>query len=171
MRTMQTALHVFDDVLKDETIRLLAVPDLREWGRDHASTGTPYEDLKSNLDLSRVDLEMVAHGWDVNRERIRDKSRALVLRNNLYEMAKQVQKGEDSAWPTCGRVSALIKWSSMNMQSPFEIAVVSHANFMEPVLDVPPGSCCALSPPSLNLIKIRPMLTVCSQETDSITRI
>jgi hypothetical protein len=143
---MQTALHVFDNILKDEKVRLLAVPDLREWGRDHASTGSSYEDIKSNPALSRVDLEMVTHDWHVNRERLRDKSRATVVKNDLFEMAKQVQKGENSVWPTCGRVSALFEWSSYDTQSPFEIAVVSHANFMETVLDVPTGSCCALLP-------------------------
>jgi hypothetical protein len=161
MRTMQTALHVFDDVLKDEKVRLIAVPDLREWGRDHASTGTSYEDIKSSPALRRVDLEMVTHDWHVNRERLRDKSRATVVRNDLFEMAKQVQKGENSVWPTCGRVSALFEWSSYDTQSPFEIAVVSHANFMETVLDVPTGSCCILLPhfPSQRYV---PMLMVCA---------
>ncbi|KAM3076072.1 hypothetical protein ACMFMG_006412 [Clarireedia jacksonii] len=137
MRTMQTALHVFDEVLKDEAVRLLAVPDLREWGGGSSGTGLPYDNIKSNPALSRVDLEMVPDNWHVNQEQFGDKNRATVLRNDLFELAKQIQRGENSVWPTCGRISALFEWSSNNIQSPYEIAVVSHAKFLEAVLDVP----------------------------------
>ncbi|KAF5874683.1 putative phosphoglycerate mutase family protein [Botrytis fragariae] len=140
IRAIETALTTFRDVIRGSSekpaIQTTAWDALREWGSIPCCTGTPIAKLQEKFG-HEVDFSLIKPGWEFNKEKYGDKSRAAQVKQSLFKIARNVQeltrRGlisdiRDGDFSTRGRYYV-----------PYEIAIVSHGGFLETMLDAELG--------------------------------
>jgi broad specificity phosphatase PhoE len=130
-RTLQTAMIAFEPAL-EKRLKIIAYPDLREYGRIPSSTGASLEDLKIYKNM--VDLGLVDEGWetnyDVSRRHLRDgRTRDAKVRKELWRLgANALEKTKE--W------KHLVVGGREDETRDVEIVVVTHGGFLFELLDV-----------------------------------
>lgn len=64
VRTLNTALLTFEDVIKSKNLKVLALPELQETSDLPCDTGIPPEELAKKFEGQPVDLSLVKPGWE-----------------------------------------------------------------------------------------------------------
>jgi broad specificity phosphatase PhoE len=63
-RTIWTALHSFDARMNDNTLEIIALPELQAASDRLCDTGSSPEDVAKEFDDKSVNLSLVVPGWD-----------------------------------------------------------------------------------------------------------
>ncbi|TGO44932.1 hypothetical protein BCON_0442g00040 [Botryotinia convoluta] len=140
IRTIETALTTFRDVMKfsrkKSAIQITAWDALREWGSIPCCTGTPLAKLQEKFG-HEIDFSLIKPGWEFNKEKYGDKSRAAEVKQSLFRIARNVQE-----LTRRGFISD-IRDGECSIRGPYyvpyEIAIVSHGGFLETMLEAELG--------------------------------
>lgn len=138
-RTLETALTALDS--SAPPFKIIAYPNLREYGRCAGNTGAGLAELKEEMDVEgkreRVDLGLVGEGWekelDTGWKEMRERARR--VRQELWELGCMVMGGGEGMWKGIevgGR-------ESEEGSKQVEIVVVSHGTFLSELVRTAKG--------------------------------
>lgn len=133
-RTIQTAQIVFRDLIS-QGLKIVAYPDLREYGKGPTSTGSSLETLRKRYhnDGQITDLSLVPKGWELNTEdRQAEKDfgiRGKRVRKALWTLGREALKESGGKWHGHDV-------SRGSTHRNIEIVVVSHGDFLLEMLDL-----------------------------------
>jgi broad specificity phosphatase PhoE len=126
-RTVQTALIGLSPLFSTSR-KLIAYPDVREWGSSPCSTGSKMHDLLGKMkgNVENVDVDLVEKDWEVNREdkgSLARRERVKRVREDLWKLGQETLKNG-------GKWKGKDVGKSPGSNQDVEIVVVSHAAFL-----------------------------------------
>lgn len=112
----------------DRGVSVIAYPELREWGNLPCSTGSSREALEKEFPEA-VDLTLVPHGWEWNRESLAPclcarKQRVEEVRRQLWMLGLEALRRDGGKW------KHLTLAPRTREQQNVDILVISHGGFL-----------------------------------------
>ncbi|PBP25834.1 phosphoglycerate mutase [Diplocarpon rosae] len=130
LRTLETTWLGFKDAILDRKIKVIAIPDLREWGNGPCNTGSTMHAIFEKIPelKNRLETSLVPDIWVMNSEsgpkEAHRPQRVMRIRDELWELGKAAIEGKGG------------KWSGVELQSvkkgeDVHIVVVSHGGILK----------------------------------------
>ncbi|TGO60654.1 hypothetical protein BELL_1195g00030 [Botrytis elliptica] len=144
-RTIETAMITFRHVMKfslDKPANQIQAWDaLREWGSSPCHTGTSLAKLQEMFG-HQIDFSFIKPEWEYSKDI--DLSRAAKVKESLFKIARNVQELTRRGLISDVRDGDLSVSGSYYV--PYEIAIVSHAGFLETLLEAELGGKASVYP-------------------------
>ncbi|KAK6587455.1 hypothetical protein PZA11_000745 [Diplocarpon coronariae] len=135
LRTLETTWLGFKNVIIDREIKVIAIPDLREWGNGSCNTGSTMDSIFEKIPglKNRMETSLVPDGWVINpesgpREGHRPQ-RVLRIRDGLWELGRIAIEGKGEKWNG-------VEVRSVETGEDVHIVVVSHGGFLKALTGV-----------------------------------